>query len=206
MMPDRLIVLATLLSACGRIGFDRATPCATSAECATGSCSDGVCCDTTCAGTCDQCITGTCQAVEMECSGDCAACRPSGGGYSCEPDATACSSICVTAICKGAGTSFACDAATCCATSVAPNFVGSCGTAIDVMVPSGCQLEYDVNTCCTGVQYIEVTWDVQACQAGTWVQVDSGADAFPCNGCPTEIRNSWTDSCGNASGTAIVCM
>jgi len=64
------------------------------------------------------------------------------------------------------------------ATSVAPNFVGSCGTAIDVMVPSGCQLEYDVNTCCTGVQYIEVTWDVQACQAGTWVQVDSGADAF----------------------------
>jgi hypothetical protein len=68
------------------------------------------------------------------------------------------------------------------------------------MVPAGCRFEYDYNSCCTITDYIEVQWDVEECMAGAWVSVDSGADAFPCPGCTHEIRNTWSDTCGNASG------
>jgi len=53
--------------------------------------------------------------------------------------------------------------------------------------------------------FVELMWDEQVCQQGSWVPFDSGADAVPCGGCEHATRNTWTDTCGNASALSYVC-
>jgi hypothetical protein len=92
-----------------------------------------------------------------------------------------------------------------CRTAEAPNFVGRCAMAVDVLVPNGCRFEYDYNSCCTPTMYLEYEWDVYECQDGAWVGVDSGADVSRCTGCVTRTWDYWTDTCGDASAATMTC-
>jgi len=204
------------LAGCGRIDFERcpaacgtgapSDACGSDRECATGHCADGVCCDTACDGTCASCATGTCEAVPTACSGDCASCDASDGGFSCAPSPAACNTLCSSAVCTGADTAYSCDTSTCCATAVAPNFTGSCGgTATSVLVGDGCHFSYDWSSWVMANNFVNLMWDEQVCQQGTWVTFDAGGDAFPCGGCVHDTHVTWTDSCGNRSAASYVC-
>jgi hypothetical protein len=74
-----------------------------------------------------------------------------------------------------------------------------------VLLGDGCSFEYDYNSWIMANNFIEVDWDVEQCQNGTWVSVDSGADAFSCMGCAHDTRNIWSDTCGNASARTQIC-
>jgi hypothetical protein len=88
---------------------------------------------------------------------------------------------------------------------MAPNRGGSCSTAPIVMLGDGCEFRYDYASYAVASNFTEFDWDYQRCEAGAWVQFDSGADAFPCNGCVHETRNTWSDSCGNLAAFSQAC-
>lgn len=214
----RLVIGVVALASCGRIGFDSCpiercgtiepgAGCTMDGDCTTGYCVANVCCDAPCDGTCNTCVSGTCVPDASACIGDCASCARAGGGFSCAAAPAMCtgSGTCGTGTCGGAGTTFACDYGTCCSTAVAPNIVGSCSTGPTVVLGDGCSFEYDYASWNMLSNFVEVTWDVQQCQQGTWVSIDSGADAFPCTGCTHDVRNTWSDTCGNVSMRQTVC-
>jgi hypothetical protein len=180
-------------------------PCSDDVDCESGSCADGVCCDRDCDGDCASCATGRCMPDPTMCSGDCAACGASGEGYGCSADPAVCQALCSSAVCVAGATSFTCDVSSCCTTRDAPNFASACGMGGEALLGSGCRFEHDTNRCCTGASYEEVTWDIVECQAGAWVGVDSGADAFPCSGCSARSGESWSDTCGDASRASLTC-
>ncbi len=117
----------------------------------------------------------------------------------------ACTSLCASAVCAGSGTAFACDASSCCSTAVSPNIHGSCSTGPTAVLGNGCNFEYDYSSWIMANNFVELDWDVEQCQQGTWVTVDSGTDAVPCTGCTQDTRNTWSDTCGNSTMTQNVC-
>jgi hypothetical protein len=74
-----------------------------------------------------------------------------------------------------------------------------------MLLGDGCRFEYDYYNCFPSCSFFEVDWDVEECQNGVWMSVDSGADAYPCSGCSQDIRNTWSDTCGNTTTTQQIC-
>ena len=74
-----------------------------------------------------------------------------------------------------------------------------------MLLGDGCSFEYDLTSVAIANYYMEIDWDVEQCQNGTWVAVDTGADAYPCSSCSVETRNIWSDTCGNATARTQVC-
>jgi hypothetical protein len=210
-----MVLVMIGLAACGRIGFETCpetcgtiepgSACTDDRDCATGHCADGVCCDSACAGSCDSCASGTCVADPSACTGDCASCVVADGGFSCAPVPAACVGACGAGTCSGAGARFVCSFGTCCSTAVAPNIAGSCSTGPAVVLADGCSFEYDYSSWTMASNFVELDWDVEQCQQGTWVSIDSGADAVPCTGCTHDTRNTWSDTCGNTTMRQNVC-
>jgi hypothetical protein len=74
-----------------------------------------------------------------------------------------------------------------------------------VLLGDGCHFSYDYASYVMASNFVEIQWDEEVCQNGTWMTFDSGLDAIPCSGCVQDTHNTWSDTCGNAAGLTQVC-